>query len=285
MHSELDKNKIKNGLYVVSTPIGNLGDITLRAINILKKSDIILCEDTRISKKLLNYLNINSNLISNHKFNERKNVERILKILGSGKIVSLVSDAGTPSISDPGQIIINECIKNAIDIFPVPGASAVTAAVSISGFSDNFYFQGFLSDKLSEVNDQFKFLSDIKSTVVFFISSKKINKIIPLLKKHFFNRQILICKEISKFYEEFFRCEVKYLNSIDIKLKGEITVVISNEINNTKLSKELNESDKIIINNLINKLSVKDIVDVIGKKNKTSKSLIYNYCIKIKNEK
>ena len=285
MHSELDKNKIKNGLYVVSTPIGNLGDITLRAINILKKSDIILCEDTRISKKLLNYLNINSNLISNHKFNERKNVERILKILSYGKVVSLISDAGTPSISDPGQIIINECIKNAIDIFPVPGASAVTAAVSISGFSDNFYFQGFLSDKLSEVNDQFKFLSEIKSTVVFFISSKKINKIIPSLKKHFFNRKILICKEITKFYEEFFRCEIKDLSSIDIKLKGEITAVISNELNKKKLSKELNESDKIIINNLINKLSVKDIVDVIGKKNKISKSLIYNYCIKIKNEK
>ena len=285
MRSELDKNMIKNGLYVVSTPIGNLGDITYRATKILKNSDTIICEDTRVSKKLLNFLKINVNLISNHKFNERKNLEKILSILEKGRIVSLISDAGTPSISDPGQLLINECIKKSIKIFPVPGASAITAALSISGFSDKFYFQGFLSEKITEIDNELSFLSKIKSTVIFFISSKKINKILPILKKHFLNRKILICREITKYYEENLRFDVRDLNSFDIKLKGEITVVISGELNQKKNLKNLSESDKIKIGKLINKLSVKDIVDIIAIDNNISRSLIYKYCIKIKDEK
>ncbi len=285
MRSELDKNMIKNGLYVVSTPIGNLGDITYRATKILKNSDTIICEDTRVSKKLLNFLKINVNLISNHKFNERKNLEKILSILEKGRIVSLISDAGTPSISDPGQLLINECIKKSIKIFPVPGASAITAALSISGFSDKFYFQGFLSEKITEIDNELSFLSKIKSTVIFFISSKKINKILPILKKHFLNRKILICREITKYYEENLRFDVRDLNSFDIKLKGEITVVISGELNQKKNLKNLSESDKIKIGKLINKLSVKDIVDIVAIDNNISRSLIYKYCIKIKDEK
>tara|TARA_B100000941_G_C28499652_1_gene553218 strand:+ start:819 stop:1682 length:864 start_codon:yes stop_codon:yes gene_type:complete len=285
MHLEIDKNKIKIGLYVVSTPIGNLGDITYRAIEILKNSDIIICEDTRVTKKLTNYFKIHTNLIPNHKFNERKNVEKFLKLLNSGKIVSLISDAGTPSISDPGKILINACIKNSIRVIPIPGASAVTAAMSVSGFSDNFFFQGFLSDKVNEINDQLKFLADLKCSIVFFISSKKINRIIPILKKFFLKRQIVICREISKIYEEFIRCNVNDLKSFSLKLKGEITVVISNEEIRKKVSKDLSESDKIIIKKLINKLSVKDIIEIIENKNRMSKSLIYDYCIKLKNEK
>ena len=111
MHLDLDKNKIKKGLYIVTTPIGNLGDITLRALNILKKSDYILCEDTRITKKILNYYKINSKLILNHKFNEKSNIEHITKLLSEDYIISLISDAGTPVISDPGNILIKECIK------------------------------------------------------------------------------------------------------------------------------------------------------------------------------
>ena len=138
-------NRLKYGLYVVSTPIGNLGDISLRAIEILKQSEYILCEDTRVSKNLLEKYNIKSKLISNHKFNEKKNTKKIIKILKSNKIVSLISDAGTPSISDPGRIIINECVENNIDVYPVPGPSAVTSAVSISGFSDKYYFKNILN--------------------------------------------------------------------------------------------------------------------------------------------
>ena len=138
--SDTIKNKLNYGLYIVSTPIGNLSDITIRAINILENSDYILCEDTRISKKLLARYKIKSKLIPNHKFNEIKNLNKIIRILKSEKIVSLVSDAGTPAISDPGKIIINECIKNKINIYPVPGPSAVSTAVSISGFSEKYFF-------------------------------------------------------------------------------------------------------------------------------------------------
>ena len=122
---------VKSGLYIVSTPIGNLEDITFRAVEILRKSDFILCEDTRVSKNLLNRYEIKSKLISNHKFNEKKNLVKIIEDLKSGKIISLISDAGTPSISDPGSILVNECIKNEIRIFPIPGPSAVTTAISM----------------------------------------------------------------------------------------------------------------------------------------------------------
>ena len=145
--SDTIKNKFNFGLYIVSTPIGNLSDITLRAIDVLKKSEYILCEDTRTSKKLLDKYKIKSKLISNHKFNEKKNIDKIIEILKSEKIVSVISDAGTPAISDPGKIIINECVKKKINIYPIPGASAVTSAVSISGFSEKYFFYGFFPQK------------------------------------------------------------------------------------------------------------------------------------------
>ena len=127
--------EIKKGLYLVPTPIGNLGDITLRSIETLKNSDYILCEDTRISKNLFIKFGIKSKIISNHKFNEIKNLSKIIDLLKDKKIVSLISDAGTPCISDPGTILIQECIKKNIDIYPLPGPSAVTTAFSVSGFS------------------------------------------------------------------------------------------------------------------------------------------------------
>ena len=146
-------NKIKSGLYVVSTPIGNLSDITLRALEVLKKSDYILCEDTRTSKNLLDRYEIKSKLISNHKFNEKKNLFKIIEILKSDCIVSLISDAGTPSISDPGAVLINECLINKINIYPIPGSSAVSSAVSISGFSEKYYFYGFFPEKNKKLKE------------------------------------------------------------------------------------------------------------------------------------
>ena len=173
LQSDININNIKKGLYVVSTPIGNLGDITHRALEILRKSNYILCEDTRVSKKLLSKYNINSNLISNHKFNEKKNVQKILEILKTGKIVSLISDAGTPAISDPGRILVNECVKNEINVYPCPGPSAVSAAVSISGFSDQYYFYGFFPEKKAEIHKDLKILSELNCSIVFFCCSKK----------------------------------------------------------------------------------------------------------------
>ena len=134
--SILHKNKLKKGLYLIPTPIGNLGDITIRAIELLKNSDFILCEDTRTSKKLLDKFKIKANLISNHKFNETKNLKKIINILKDNKLVSLISDAGTPGISDPGAVLVNECFKQSIDVIPLPGPSAVTTAVSASGFCE-----------------------------------------------------------------------------------------------------------------------------------------------------
>ena len=279
MNLKIDKNKIKNGLYVVSTPIGNLRDITLRSLDILKASDFILCEDTRVSTKLLNTYNVNKLLISNHKFNEKKNLVKIVQKLKSGKIISLISDAGTPAISDPGRILINECIKNNIDVFPIPGPSAVSAAVSISGFSDQYYFHGFLPDKLSSLTKDLEYLSNLNSSIIFFISAKKFNKIIDILKKNFNNRKLVLCKEITKYFEEYHRIDIKNLKPF-VNLKGEITVIISDQTFSKK--KEMDESDKIQIKNMIKNNSIKDIVNVISQNKNIPKKTIYNYCLKIK---
>ena len=277
-------NRLKYGLYVVSTPIGNLGDISLRAIEILKQSEYILCEDTRVSKTLLEKYNIKSKLISNHKFNEKKNTKKIIEIFKSNKIISLISDAGTPSISDPGRIIINECLENNIDVYPVPGPSAVTSAVSISGFSDKYYFYGFFPEKSKNLSKDFKILSNLDCSIVFFISAKKINKVIEPIKEYFFDRDLVVCREISKFYEEYYRYKVDQLNFFEKTLKGEITIVISEKKYNKNISKILSESDKQKIEMLINKLSVKEITNLISENRDISKKEIYKYCLKIKNE-
>jgi len=275
---------LKKGLYIVPTPIGNLADITLRALEVLKNSNYILCEDTRISKKLLEKYKIKSKLISNHKFNEKKNLLKIIGFLRSGLVISLISDAGTPGVSDPGLILINECLKNDIEIIPLPGASAVTSAISISGFSDKFFFYGFFPDKLKIINEDLGSLSALNSSIVFFISPKKLNKAIPFIKKNFTGRNILICREISKFYEEFIRTTVDDLKEFNQVLKGELTIVISEKRDKKKASLELSESDKRNIKSMINKLSIKEITTLPYFNNKVSKKKIYNYCLKLKNE-
>ena len=274
----------ENGLYLVSTPIGNLKDITFRAIEILNKSSYILCEDTRVSKNLLDKYDIKSKLISNHKFNETKNLNKIIELLKSGEVISLISDAGTPSISDPGAILVNECIKNDIKIIPIPGPSAVAAAVSISGFSEKFFFYGFLPDKKQNLLNELKKLSKFDNSLVFFISPKKINKVIPDLKTNFSGRKIVFCREISKIYEEFIRKDVDDLEIFNKDLKGELTVVISEKKIEKNHSQELSESDISIINKMINKLTIKEITEIIGHNKDVSKKEIYNYCLKLKNE-
>ena len=282
----LSQNKdIKKGLYLVPTPIGNLSDITLRAIEILKKSDYILCEDTRVSKNLLNKYNVKSKLISNHKFNEKKVLFKIIDLLKRKQIISLISDAGTPTISDPGAILVKECIKEKINITSLPGPSAVTTAIAMSGFSEKYFFYGFFPEKEKILNNDLKILSEFNSSVVFFVSAKKINKIIPKIKKFFLDREILICREMTKFYEEYLRFPIEKLEYFKNDLKGELTVVISEKKNNKKSSHFLSESDKIHIHKMINKLSIKEIVNLISQNNKISKRKIYNYCLTVKNAK
>tara|TARA_B100000575_G_scaffold161298_1_gene128908 strand:- start:454 stop:1317 length:864 start_codon:yes stop_codon:yes gene_type:complete len=282
--SESYNKEIKKGLYLISTPIGNLADITFRAVDIMKKSDYILCEDTRTSKTLLENYEIKSNLISNHKFNEVKNLSKIIELLKSGALISLISDAGTPCISDPGKILINECVKNDIDVFPIPGPSSVTSAISISGFSEKFFFYGFLPEKKKNLVEDLENLSKLNSSIVFFVSPKKINKIIPYLKTNFAERKILICREMTKFFEEFIRTDINLLKKFDYTIKGELTIVVSEKKNIKKSSNKLNESDKRFISKMINKLSIKEITNVISEKNKISKKEIYNFCLKLKNE-
>jgi len=277
------KQEIKSGLYVVSTPIGNLQDITLRAIYILKNSELILCEDTRTSIKLLKKFNINTKMISYHKFNEKKRLGKIIQLIKNNKIVSLISDAGTPVISDPGMILIKECIKNNIALHPIPGPSAVTSALSVSGFDEKFLFYGFLPNSESQIKNEIKNLCDFPYSIIFFVSSNKINKVIKIFKIFFSDREIMIAKEMTKIYENFIRNNVNSLDVLEHNLKGELTVVISNKFNVKKKSlNQLGESVKNEIKLMLKKYSNKDVSNFISKREKISKKIIYDYCINLK---
>jgi len=281
----MDKNKqqiINSGLYLISTPIGNMEDITFRALDILSKSDIILCEDTRRSGKLLSHFKINNKLMSYHKFNEKKISNIIVESIKKNKTVSLISDAGTPSISDPGMILVNMCIRENLLVYPVPGPSAVTSAVSISGFSDKYLFYGFLPKKQKELEKILKQLNNIEHSLVFFISAKKINFYIDQFKKYFLDRKILIAREMTKIHEEFIRNSVKLIKNLPENIKGELTIVLSGKIKEKKSKEEISESVKIEIKKMIKKYSHKDVVEFISKKENLKKKLIYEYCLKLK---
>ena len=271
-----------NHLYIVSTPIGNLDDITLRALDILKNSDIILCEDTRRSLKLLSHFKIKKKLISYHKFNEKKQLQNIIKHFNEGKILSLISDAGTPLLSDPGRILVNECVKNRINVIPVPGTSSITSAVSVSGFNDQFLFHGFLPKKENELKTLLSHLSQNEYTQVFFIPSKKINFYIDFFKRYFSGRKILIAKEITKIHETYLREDVDDLKTFKKPIKGELTIVISEK--NTKAKsfdekKIVNKIKKYLVN-----YTLKDTVNLISETEEINKKKIYDLCLKVKNE-
>ena len=281
----MDKNKqqtINSGLYLVSTPIGNMEDITFRALNVLKKSDIILCEDTRRSGKLLSYFNIKNKLIPYHKFNEEKISDRIIDSIKKNKIVSLISDAGTPTISDPGMILVKKCIQENLFVFPVPGPSAVTSAVSASGFSDKYLFYGFLVKKEKELEKILNSLSNIDYSLVFFIPASKINFYINHFKKYFLDRKIVIAREMTKIHEEFIRSKVELIKNLPPNTKGELTVVLSEKKKEKKIKKEITESVKIEIRKMIKRYSHKDVVQFISKKENLPKKIIYEYCLKLK---
>ena len=274
----------KKGLYLVSTPIGNLGDLTIRALEILKNSELILCEDTRVSIKLLNHFNIKTQLIAFHKFNERKKTKDIINHLMNGKIISLISDAGTPAISDPGKLLVQECISNDIPITPIPGASSVITSLSISGFSDKFIFFGFLEEKKNKLIKELEFLSKMDCSIVLFIPPKKLIKNLELVINYFKKREIVLCREMTKIHEEFIRCKVEDLKKIKIYDKGELTIVISEIKEGTNSFGFLTESDKKIIKTMLKNKSIKDIIKKFSNK-KIPKKIIYDSCLKLKNEK
>jgi len=281
----MDKNKrqiITPGLYLVSTPIGNMEDITFRALNVLKKSDVILCEDTRRSVKLLSYFKIKNKLQTYHKFNEKRVSNEVVNLIKKNSIISLISDAGTPGISDPGMILVNQCVKENLNVHPVPGASAVTSAVSASGFSDQYLFYGFLSKKENELNNILKNLYDLNFSIVFFIPASKINFYILKFKEYFFDRKIVIAREMTKMHEEFIRNDIRLIKSLPNNLKGELTVIISEKNKEKKIKKEIDESVRIEIKQMLKKYSHKDVVTFISKKESLPKKMIYDYCLKLK---
>ena len=271
-----------NHLYIVSTPIGNLDDITLRALEVLKNTDIILCEDTRRSIKLLSHYKIKKKLISYHKFNEKKQLTDIIEYFNEGKILSLISDAGTPLLSDPGKILVNHCIENGIKIVPIPGVSSITAASSVSGFQDRFLFYGFLPKTETELNKSLKLLTQIDYSLIFFSPAKKINFYLKIFKKYFSGRKILIAREITKIHESFIREEIDSIKPFKNQIKGELTIVISE--NNKKIKKI--DEEKIVnkIKKYLKKYSLKDTVNLVVETEKINKKKIYDLSLKVKNE-
>ena len=281
----MDKNKqqtINSGLYLVSTPIGNMEDITFRALNVLKKSNIILCEDTRRSGKLLSYFQIKNELLSYHKFNEKKISNKAIDYIKNNKVVSLISDAGTPTISDPGLILVNKCIDENLNVCPIPGSSAVAAAISVCGFNDKYLFFGFLTKKKNELDKILKNLSNLNYSIVFFIPGSKINYYILKFKDYFIDRKILIAKEMTKIHEAFIRGKVSSIGILSENMKGEFTVVLSEKIKAKNIEKKINESVKIEIKKMLKKYSHRDVVEFISKKEDLPKKIIYNFCLKLK---
>ena len=271
-------------LYIVSTPIGNLDDITIRAIDVLKNSDVILCEDTRHSLKLLNHLKIKKKLISYHKFNEKKELEKIIKYLNEGKILSLISDAGTPLLSDPGRLLIQWCIKKGIKVTPIPGVSSITTSMSISGFKDQFLFYGFLPKTEKELEKTLSTLSNLSFSQVFFIPPVKINFYLSKFKKFFSDRRILIAKELTKIHESFIREDINKISLFKSPVKGELTIVISEK----NIKDKFFDEEKIIkkAKLYLKKYSLKDVVELLFESEKVNKKKIYQICLNIKrNEK
>ena len=273
------------GLYIVSTPIGNLEDITFRALNVLKNSDKILCEDTRRSLKLLNHYGIKKKLISNHKFNEKKMLKHTIDFIQSGKSVSIISDAGTPTVSDPGLILIKECIKSEINIFPIPGVSAITTAMSVSGFDEKYFFYGFLPKTEKEIQKVFGDIKELNFNIVFFVPAIKINFYIKNFKNFFKDRDIFIGREMTKMHETFYRGSLNKFNEFKMPIKGEITIILS-KMKNMKI-KEVSfkkEDLKIEIKKYLKRYSLKDVVKLISVKNNLPKKKIYDLCLNIKKD-
>jgi len=218
----------KGKLFVVATPIGNLQDFTFRGVETLKTVHCIFAEDTRTSKKLINHYDIDTKLYSYHDHSSEKEIDRLLEILKDQKDVALISDAGTPTISDPGYGLIRECIREGIDIIPIPGASALTAAISASGLpSDAFTFIGFLPTKKGR-KKKISFLKNLDTTIVLFESPHRLIKTLNQLKESLGERPVVVGRELTKLYEEIIRGN--FSSTIDFfnlkKIKGEIVIMI-----------------------------------------------------------
>lgn len=283
------EKKQSGELYICGTPIGNLEDITLRCLSTLKRVDLIVAEDTRHTRILLNHYNINKPIISYHKYSKEKKVDYILQLLKEGKCIALVSDAGMPGICDPGFEIINKAIEDNIAIIPIPGVSASTTALVVSGFAmERFVFEGFIPRKKKEKEKFFTELQDEERTMIFYETPHRIKDTLLILKKIIGDRRIVIARELTKLFEEIIRGDIsnviETLSSKDIK--GEITIVLEGNrfvekekgsCNNIELEKEIkNYIDKGYYN--------KDIVALINKEYHLPKKVIYKKVLELRKQ-
>ena len=268
-------------LYLVATPIGNLDDITLRAINKLKEADLIAAEDTRHTLKLLNHLEISKPMISYHRHNEEFRCEYLIKELKEGKNIALVSDAGTPGISDPGEEIVKECIKEAIKIVPIPGACAMINALICSGIdTKEFCFYGFLPLNKKNRKEKLEEIKDINKTVILYEAPHKIKNTLEDLKKILDkDRKVVLAREITKIHEEFIRGNIDEILSKVDNLKGEMVLIIEgnhkekkNELCDLKIEKHYKYYKK-------KKENKKEIIKKIAKDRNVNKNEIYKLFI------
>lgn len=274
----IKQQTLKSALYLIPTPIGNLEDISTRSIYILEESDYILCEDTRVTLKFLNHLKLKKKLIAFHQFNENEKIKSILQDLKNNKILSLVSDAGTPALSDPGRLLISKCHEQNISVIPIPGASAITCAISASGFSDQFFFCGFVPKKDKEINNMLEGFKSLKASLVFFMPARDLEKNLIYFNKFFPQNNFFLAREMTKIHETYIRDKVSNLkNYTKDNLKGEITFIIDNNLASPKKIVDIDEEIKM----LIGKMSSKDIAEYLSKKLAINKKSIYQKAIKI----
>ena len=243
--------KVRGSLFIVPTPIGNLADITLRALDVLNEVDVILCEDTRHSYKILQYLKEGKKIISYHKFNERKKLNEIINYLKQGENIALISDAGTPGISDPGYILIKEAISNDIKIEAIPGPSAIINALVLSGFNTTpFIFAGYLPRKSKERIALLSKYKNFDGTIIFFESPKRVINSLKDIDKIYAENQMSLIREMTKIHQEILRGKViEILNILNKrKIKGEITILIDNSLQgySSKIDSENFNKDELI---------------------------------------
>ena len=262
-------------LYLIPTPIGNMEDITLRALNILKEVEVIFCEDTRVTMNLLNYFDIKKKLISSHNFNEANNKDKLLEYLKSGYNVGLVSDRGTPIISDPGYELAKFAIEEGYNVVSLPGATALIPALTSSGISPMpFYYYGFLNSKDSQRRKELENLKNIKATLIIYEAPHRINKTLKDLGNILGNRKISISREISKKYEEIYRGTIQELIEENNEYKGELVIVIEG---NTEEVKFENLTIKEHVDFYINDgYSVMDAIKLTTKDRGLKKSEVYD---------
>ena len=263
-------------LYLIPTPIGNMEDITIRAINTLKMVDVIFCEDTRVTGELLKYYNISKKLISSHEYNETKNKQKLLEYLENGSNVGLVSDRGTPIISDPGYALAYFAIEKGYNVISLPGATALIPALTSSGISPMpFYYYGFLKSRDSERRKELEYLKNIDATLIIYEAPHRINKTLKDLENILGNnRKISISREISKKYEEIYRGTIEELIKQNNEYKGELVLVIEG-------NKTITEYKSLTIDEHVNLYiedgnSVMDAIKIVARERGMKKSEVYD---------